>query len=72
VLLLNQHGGLGHGALVVKGEQTAQDFLTGHRADRIADEVVLGQGFGFMHRPLYILGYDIMSSQHRQKDFVLS
>jgi len=34
--------------LAIEGEQTAQDLLTGYRADRVADAVVLGQGFDFV------------------------
>jgi hypothetical protein len=36
-------GDLGRSALVIEGKQTAQDFLAGHGADRVADTVVLGQ-----------------------------
>ena len=48
MLLLNWCGSLGHSALVIKGEQTAQDFLAGHMADCVADAVVLGQGLNFL------------------------
>ena len=39
---------LGRGALVIEGEQTAQDFLTGRGANRVADTVVLGQGLNLV------------------------
>jgi hypothetical protein len=34
--------------LVIEGKQTAQDFLAGHKADCVADAVVLGQGLNFL------------------------
>src|SRR5439155_20894750 len=49
VLFFHRHGsGLGYGALVIEGEETAQDFLASRGADRVADTVVLGQGFDFV------------------------
>ena len=45
----HRHGsGLGYGALVIEGEETAQDFFAGRGADRVADAVIFRQGFDFV------------------------